>query len=201
MSTRLAVDLDGVLANFVYGFVKYVKSGVMVYSPYEKWVETGYEPRAWDFPEIINRELFKQAISTFHEQPLFWQSLPSYVANCNAMAEFLAQRPDVNVVYLTARPSPSKGPSALVQTNRWLRAQGLLGDAASVVVVMDWQSKVKIVEILAVDAVIDDHPLTIDRIRLKGACGADAKLLSRPWNRDANLPRCDSLKEWLDSIK
>ena len=198
--TTLAVDLDGVLANFVYGFTRYVRE-------IGAWKFTSdYQPMAWDFPEIPDRALFQRAISTFHEQHLFWQSLPAYVANCNSLAEFIGKRPEVNIVYLTARPSPSKGPSALVQTNRWLRAQGLLGDATTVIVVDNWQRKVDTVAILGVDAIIDDHSQTVEGV-LKlalttwGSLMVNATLLSRPWNKDADLPRVDTLKMWLDSIK
>ena len=199
MSTRtIGVDLDGCLSNFVHGFVRYVHKTAMAVAPYPKWTECGYEPSAWDFPEMADRELFKRCISTFHEQPNFWQNLSAYPANCDALGEFLAQRKDINVIYLTARPSPTTGPSALVQTNRWLRVQNLLADNTTVVVVPSWEDKVEVALRVRAGYVIDDHPQTISRFLFHAL---DARLLTRPWNQDADLPRCATLKNWLDSIK
>lgn len=180
----LAVDLDGVLANFVHGFLSYVGG------PY-------FEPSAWNFPELP-RDKFEHAISTFHEQPNFWQSLPAYPRNCDAMSEFLAQRRDYDIVYLTARPSPVKGPSALVQTNRWLRAQNLMTENTTVVVVPDYRQKGGICLELDIDAVIDDHAETVAAL---GSFGINITLLNRPWNQGANLPRANTLKEWLDNLR
>ena len=171
------MDLDGVICNWHPGFLSHYNR--VNFDPGVYPVDVRMEPTSWDYTKELGRGGYEKALSTFHEQPHFWESLMAYVSNCDALAAFLAARQDIDVTYLTARPSPSKGPSALVQTNRWLRAQGLLGDATSVIVVPDWKAKVEIAVALQLDLVIDDHPQTVDAMRLKGV---NAVLLSRPWN-------------------
>jgi hypothetical protein len=189
---KLAVDLDGILVNWVHGFLAY-------YNSLHRTTEN-FEPSSWDFMKELPRPEFQQAITTFYQVELFWQRLPAYVKNCDAMRDFLADRPNVNVTYLTARPSPSTGPSALVQTNRWLRAQNLLPDSANVLVVNHWKSKVVVASQVGFDAVIDDHHETVREMWDEGV-DINATLLNRPWNQGVDLPRVPDLKTFLDSLK
>lgn len=196
MKKIVSFDIDGVLAQFVPGFIKAVKK---VFP--DKQIPKNYQPSRWEFSDILTPEEFpsawKEAVNTNN----FWSTLEPYEDNVESMKRFIASQHDrFDVYYITSRVD-TPGDSAFSQTSKWLIENDLLWYNTSLLVVKKAEDKIPILRGLRIDASIDDYLPTV--VSSSGVSGHEAFLYDRPWNqenRPENLKVVSNLEEYFSWI-
>lgn len=177
MKTIISFDIDGVLAQFVSGFVEVVNR---VFP--EKLVPNTYSPNDWNFPDILTSQEFPTAWSTAMSTHNFWHRLAAYQANVNALEYFIwSEQRHFDIYYLTSRVD-TLGDSAFVQTSRWLSERNLVGHNTSLIVVKNAKEKIPVIKSLEIQASVDDYLPTI--VASSEISGHKAFLCDRSWNRE-----------------
>ncbi|MCI0564645.1 MAG: hypothetical protein MN733_39760, partial [Nitrososphaera sp.] len=123
LQSRIAVDLDGVLANFVLGWARVAYQAGYVHLPGD------WQPKEWSFHKALglsdeqNNNVWRKIAATSE----FWNTLLPYQENIRALQHFLMMEQDKHdVFYLTSRVQGGER-SVLSQTQDWLRRYLLLG--------------------------------------------------------------------------
>lgn len=191
---KIAVDVDGVLSNFVRGFNAIID---------ELWpgrLSSDFVQSSWNWEDCT--DLTKAEISQVWDRlkglAYFWQALPGYNDNVEAMREFLDETRDVDVIYLTSRMDTG-GRSALRQTEEWLWKHGISRPNTIVVPVSGADKKRAFVELFEIKAIIDDYLPTV----VSMGSITEAYLLDRPWNqsdRVGEIKVVGSLGEFLAAV-
>jgi 5' nucleotidase, deoxy (Pyrimidine), cytosolic type C protein (NT5C) len=207
---RIAVDIDGVLSNFTKAFKHEVNS---MFSG-RLYLADDWEPHTWSWTDsgILTKEqedlVWKHIIASDD----FWMKMSPYDENVEALYHFLNKanfsNVPVSVFYITSR-AVTTGTSVLKQTRLWLEQFQLHRYNTAILPVVHGNNsgglppKRALVEILGLDAMIDDYGPTVRDLGVKGW------LLDRPWNRDRSfieiaaagkvggLQVVDSLEEFL----
>lgn len=171
---RIALDVDGVLANFAQGFI-------------DRGREMGFCDQLpccwrhvpnWDFglPTKTKQSIW-EAINSDHA---FWLSLPIVPSS----------RPPIPlcpIAYVTSRRIPS------AVTARWLYTNGF--PVAEVITVSAPEEKVAQLQLLEVDLFVDDYAPTVKQCR---AAGINTLLFGASWQATEDttgLPTINSLGE------
>lgn len=202
---RIAIDIDGVLAQFSESFAKLLNANEPGVVP------DGFKFTSWGWPDTIRKGLEDTGWGLVRETENFWTTLEPYEDNLEALRKFLVNNRDVEVFYVTSR-TPSAGRSTLFQSNTWLTSQGVRV-RNSTTIVMPYTlgkghpiTKGQLYRDLAIDASIDDYPKNIHgalQASLDYRTGHTPFLLDRPWNERAgelDAFRVASLKEYLNLI-
>lgn len=108
-------DVDGVLADFVWGFTHLMNQMGMPITPYNT-----FQQKSWDFQ--FPKEMSTPAWKAVADSEDFWESLPT-LASADEMAAIAELNERENVYFVTSRAG--KG-SSKHQTESWLRARGIL---------------------------------------------------------------------------
>ncbi len=190
--TNIAVDIDGVLADYVAVFNNTLRK------LYPGRIPADFKLQDFWYTGILNNsELHKVLTATFEIEEL-WYNL-RYLSAADTLASRLCYI-ESNIYYITNRiDTPSRhNYSALEQTNRWLADRDLLRRNTSVLVIKDARMKKDIFTALDISMSIDDR---IDTVQ---ACqeipNHRAYLYDQSWNRNSDLPRVYSLHEYLDMV-
>lgn len=187
---KLAIDMDGVLANFISAACKLMTSS----HPTLRFKE-GFEPNEWDF---ISKEDQNWLWRTVEQTSDFWIHIPPYMDNVLALRKFLSQESGHEVYFLTSRAA-GKIPVA-IQTDIWLDLHGIKkhNNYAGVVVVPKSDRKAAVVEAMKIDASVDDYGPTVEMLsKIKHH---KAFLMDRPWNRDKDYGvRVHSMADFLEA--
>ena len=196
MKTIISFDIDGVLANFVQGFVKTVNK---VFP--EKNAPKDYQPDGWNFPGLVTPEEMKEAWDALVATPNLWLNLKTYFENVAALSRFLqAEHKNFDVYYITSRVD-TPGDSALSQTSKWLIKYNLLMYNTSLLVVKEAKDKQALLRALHVEASVDDYlPTAISSNELPRH---KSFLYHRPWNaegRPENLRVVSNLESYLNEV-
>lgn len=182
MATRLKIglDVDGVLANFIYKY---------------KWAaeELGlaYQDGIWDLG--LNAEEVDLCWKLIKSTPDFWQTVPPYED-----LEFLAEKDSQHeLCFITARV-PTEGSPVNWQTAWWLEDH--LGiTLPTVLVVANWRDKPALIKALKLDAFLDDKMESVENMVYSH--GLNALLLDQPWNASADVNRVYSVSEFFEKVE
>lgn len=185
---RFAIDIDGVVADFIDAFKREVN---------KVWpgkLEADYQPSDWDWSDKMTKAETSTIWAIIKKIPNFWLSLRPCFDNVHAIAVHRLRHPNDEIFYVTARVSTA-GMSTMNQTQQWLNECGIGGLGTSVIV-DNSGDKVPIFNALECDANVDDKlEATIEHSkRTRGAY-----LLSRPWNeadRPSGIRTVASLEEF-----
>lgn len=182
MKPVIVFDMDGVLADFVYGFTQL--AGAVSGQPGHTAYSTGAQ-LSWDFP--FSKRVIDDTWDTIKASKEFWASLPA-LCTPQEFAEIKALSSLYTVEYVTARV----GDTALEQTRRWLTAHGLRGDVTVTA------RKVDFIRRLDPVAMIDDKPEVIVQ-----ALNAGLHCYTRDWpyNREVRGPRVSSVAEYIQRVQ
>lgn len=166
---RAAIDLDGVIVDFVTSYCKLlmkIEPSIKV-DPYDhSWVTR------WEFDEIYPEHVRKQAWTEIENSGGFWKYLfpyPNAQEDLRALEKLGKQH---EVYFLTKRP----GATAKWESEQWLRGNGF--EHPTVVLC---EHKANFCYACDIDLIVDDRPEN-----LIGYIGDRTKryLFRRPWNRD-----------------
>ncbi len=199
MEKKLAIDIDGVLADFTWDMVKVLRTlGVDL--------PEDYQSTDWGWTEAnLPRDAMDKAWRIIDSTPYFWENLRPHMDNVLAMAEFFHEHAgkDCDIFFITARKD-GVGRSTKAQSERWLYSYlGQPSEAISVLPVKSGLDKAEVIYALQLTHSIDDHtPTIVNNKSLKN--GHKAYLLDRPWNQDGkfyDLKIVHSLREFFDKVE
>ncbi len=204
---RIAIDCDGVLADFYFGFMAVANSIQPGAFP------VGYEPLTqqtdWEFEDVgvIDGSLVNKTWDVIRDKvENFWLSLPTYKKEVHELHQFLESVPnDVEVFFVTSRV-PSQGLTVLAQTQKWLRRYKLLRLGSSVIVKPRGVKKSVIYEALGIACSVDDYwpnvPTGLVTILGPKAEKHHGYLLARAWNEKhrEDLEVVNSLEEYFEKV-
>lgn len=177
MKTQTVVfDVDGVLANFMQGFLQ-VASGL-----FERKIEDSMEQRAWDvYPGLKGDEVTK--VWTFiAKHPQFWELLPPHATT----AEFEAIRQlivDGHRVYFATN---RKTHGALHATHTWLYTH--LQPSFAPVSVVTTHRKGEFCKVVDADYYIDDKSENVDCSIWMTDKKTKSFVITRPYNTGPYAP-------------
>mgnify|MGYP001608882537 FL=1 len=190
---NIAIDIDGVLANFTQPFQSAVNS------LYPGRLEDGYAPKDFWYTEKLSSEESLAALTSTFQTHNLWTKLEP-LPDAKELQTLLHElhMNAVDVIYATHRPK-TPGMSSLAQTNRWLIHNDLMRGNTTTVVVDKSQHKAHLYEILNVKFSVDDRPDTI--LACQAVPGHRPYLLERSWNvNDIHLPRVRSMQEFVKIV-
>ncbi len=175
---RIALDVDGVLADVIVSWIKYNRLGIKKHEII-KW-------EAWELfkPEMDRYAFYKELDLCWEE----WMSVPTTEENLSSMTESLSNLGTVDIV--TAR-----NPQTNSSVKLWLDYHNISYD--KYVSVISGPAKAD----LDYDVFIDDSPINVARF-LKN--NKRIILYSQPWNQDINderIHRVSNLSEAIKKIK
>lgn len=175
METKIALDVDGVLANFNHGFIEHAKrKGYGEHFP-----NSPDEITEWYYAE---RDYIDHLFGMIAKDIKFWLGLPRY-------PDTPIPLPFTPVAYVTARPIPS------IITLDWLIKQGL--PKAPVFTVKEGEEKLQVLKGIDSPIFVDDKMETIQALN---DGGITCYCMDRGWNQllDVKYPRIKNLKELVD---
>ncbi len=200
---KIAIDCDGVLANFIKAFAEeanHIWPG-KIPNPSEY---AAREHKTWDWPpEVLSKAEVKEVWKRINGSVNWWLTLDAFTAGVGALAIWLWTHKWHDVYVCTARQE-TLGGSVAWQTDQWLRACGIdpvhnyLG-----VVTIDGQEKGQFYRLAGITHSLDDRGLTVELCdQLMPDREHRAYLLDRPWNQDAKVRhRVGSVREYLEVVE
>ena len=192
---RIAVDCDGVLANFIRAFVELfnrLHPGRNITE--EAWTSWGGGGQFTKAEESAMWRVIQQTEN-------FWLGVDAYSDCVGDLAQWLMTQRDQDVWIMTSRAN-SAGMTTTKQTQIWLDACGVrpIHNYLGVITVPNSDDKVDICSRLDIDWMIDDKTETIES--MDRFPYLHAALLDRRWNQDAQVKwRVKSMVEFLGAIK
>lgn len=193
---NIAVDIDGVLADFTSAFKEIANRRFPGKLP------DGYQPSDWMYSDVLTQNEVAEILSGVEDTVHFWSSLnPLPGASELSDAAWDLKKAGIAIYYVTNR-RPTAGVHPLYQTVYWLDRQRLRWMNSSVIVVDDSKHKVHLYRTLDVRYSIDDKPDTVESCMAQ-SFPHSAYLLDQPWNRNErwqHLPRIHSVTEYLGKV-
>lgn len=187
--SKIAVDCDGVLADFVRAF------------NIEAGLDPDYQPTGWDWSGILTKAQADATRERMMSTENGWLTLSAIRENVSALARWLAATRYQDVWIMTSRWD-TPGLTTAKQTELWLYNCGVrsMGNHLGVIVVPYSEDKVDICSRLGIDWMVDDKLETIEAFDnfpyLHGA------LLDLPHNRQREVKwRVKNVGEFLDKVK
>ncbi len=182
MSCKIAIDMDGVLANFVQGFVE---------STNKIWpgrLKDGYEPTDFGFSDTMKKDEVNRVFEQIKRTPNWFLKLEPYSENVTALARFLVERKGEDIWLVTSR-FPTYGMTVAKQTDMWLQFCGIspIHNYLGVIPVENSDDKQMIYSSVDIEYSVDDKAETVEQCQ--AISGHKAFLLDRPWNQEANVER------------
>ncbi len=200
---RLAMDIDGVLADFVGAVVP------MVNRLWPGKLPLDYQPTQYDFGDVLTRKEWHEVWHTIVGTENFWLRLRPYQDSVRALVRFLVYNQGVVMYFVTSRGTVA-GMTTDVQTFEWLDRLLLHSyvNYWGVVVVERPDDKAKACRALGLPYLLDDSP---DVISCCEGTPVHGILLTRPWNVNAKprdyhswigeYDRVASVEEYLGKVK
>lgn len=192
---KVAIDCDGVLANFQVAFFKEAN---------RIWpgrVDLDYEPSGWnDLGGLSGAEIsrvWRNIVAT----PNWWLYAPALRENMAEFQVFLRTQRYHDVYIVTSR-TPTKGMSVAKQTAIWLDQCDVEPNLnyLGVIVADNPPDKRRIYEAAGFGYSVDDKGTTVEECDTLE--GHQAFLLDAPWNQEAKVKRrIKSLSEFFSAIK
>lgn len=192
--SKIAIDCDGVLADFATAFVE------KLHKLYPAHPFTVAQWNSWNYGDKVSKEIASEVWREIRATGNFWLMLQAYSANVGALAHFFINHYSHDVWIVTSR-EPTAGYTVAKQTDCWLKACGLnpIHNYLGIVPVANSDDKAGIYRAADIAFSIDDKPETVEQCdHLEGH---RAFLLDRPWNQDAKVKRrVGSVEEFLKEV-
>lgn len=192
---RIAIDCDGVLANFAKAFIEKLRR----YEPLHPLTEETWT--TWDYGGLVSPALTKRVWQDIKATPNFWLGVDA-LSGVGDLARWLVSRAGHDVWICTSR-AEVEGMTATKQTDVWLQSVGVRGvnNYLGVMTVPLPEEKWRVYEAMGIEWSLDDKAETVIDAGLIGTFEHHAYLLDQPWNRAAGLRnRVRSVGEYLDKI-
>lgn len=193
----IAVDVDGVLADFSVAYRKLIieTTGRDIFPPIKAGVLIDSQMTCWDWPESYGytRDEIGKVWKHIGSDQCFWQFLPPLPTAVEFL--FNLNHSSHEVYFVTNR----KGPNAQFQTAAWLSKHGYSNHPA---VILAPRGKANILGALAADFFIDDKPDTL--VSVMDALPEIATFaIDYPYNSHIELPvtrRLHDVMEFWEAI-
>ena len=193
---KVAIDVDGVLANFTVAFTEVANK------VYPGRVPLNFEPHDFGFNPLFSEAELAAIWRRVKATENFWLGMNPYHDSVMALARWLIVNQDQDVYLVTSRPA-TMGMTVTRQTDWWIRSCGIVpvNNYLGVIVVPDSARKVDLYEAGEFDYSIDDKGETVEQCDDLSGWHA-AYLLDRPWNQEAKVKRrVKSLELFLKEIQ
>lgn len=190
---KIAVDCDGVLADFVTAAVDVANSIWPAKLPHD------YQPTEWNFGDALTKAEWQRVWEKIRTTPNWWLSLNAHSDNVGSLYKFFLTHRDQDVWVVTAR-TPTAGMTPAMQTAKWLESCGIMPVHNFMgVITCEADDKPSLYKAIGIEWSIDDKLETVQ------ACqklpNHRAYLLSRPWNISGVVHnRVDSLSSYFSAI-
>ncbi len=178
---RIALDVDGCLANFNQAFRQRLAAVTNRPDPKPDW-----EPTQWDYPALLGYgpKDTVDAWDSIKQDSRFWASLPAYPGTRQFLewlwkevsASNWTQGTSHEVLFLTDRT----GIRAKDQTEDWLHRHGFSGKHPTVLLCN--HGKGEALHALGVTHFLDDRPENV-MAAINYAPSCNTYLLVKPWNQ------------------
>lgn len=192
---KVAIDCDGVLANFNFNAAQVVNAIKPRTIP-QPLTFTPTTPN-WITPDIY--PAFRNRVQNSHN---WWLYLDAYFENISALNRFLADYP--YIVYIVTSRFPTEGLSVEQQTQMWLLSCGVETHPRGYIGVISTPKKYKaqVMEACRFDYSIDDNADIVRRNNefAGKSMGHKSYILDRPWNQDSTEPRVRTLEEFFRMV-
>lgn len=174
---RIGIDLDGVLADWVYEFTRLMASMFPEIPGLPVTAREQYTLRVKDYPGVPPGA-YEATWDALTRTPNWWEGLPAIPTPWElAGLRETANRHDVVMVTARDMMAPAGGRPLTVQTRRWLESHGL-GDVGLVFA----KDKIPVIRAAGLDLFYDD-----EERHVVGAAALDPApavyLQDRPYNR------------------
>lgn len=193
---RIAVDIDGVLGDFIKNLAPIVND------IFPGRIGDNYQPKDWDFTDVLSKEEFKLVWRAVKQCNNFWLKEPGYNQNITELINFWIDNPTLEIYFVTSRVQTA-GASVLIQTAKWLEKMFLYpkkNGQSQIITVADAKYKADVITALGIQYSLDDYAETVSQC--SHLEGHTAYLLDRPWNKHADaLLRVYSVHEYLQKTK
>jgi 5'(3')-deoxyribonucleotidase len=190
---KIAVDCDGVLADFIAGAVEIINRMFPGKLPKD------YVHTTWAFL-ALSRPEWSAVMDEIKRTPNWWLTLKAFPENVGALERFMVANAGHDLWVVTAR-YPNEGMTVAKQTQLWIDACGIREhhNFLSTITVDDPEGKAPIYKAMGVQYSIDDKAETV--IQCQSLPNHRAALLDRPWNESYDvLWRVPSLAAFLDAV-
>ncbi len=196
---KIAIDCDGVLANFTESYVEFANK------LYPGRVPPDFVPTDWEmngkFTKAEDAKIWAKIINTEN----FWLGLSAYYENVGALAHFLIEQTNHDIYIVTSR-AVTEGMTVAKQTEWWLRSCGIapVHNYLGVLPVDSSNDKWRLYMAGGFDYSIDDKAETVEQCDMihPRLSNHKAYLLDQPWNQHANVKRrVKTLDAFLKEIK
>ncbi len=176
---KLALDLDGVFADFngqpkTHGF-----SNVLAVVNEKNLFPSPWEPDSWNWWSALGYRKSEADLAWkfVHGSPHFWATLRPlpFAVDTLAYIQGAIDRHEIQVTFLTTRTSPT----AHWQSVEWLQQYGI--HRPQVCICHNAHSKAQIARALQVYALVDDYVANLKAMQMHDT-GIQRFLLSAPWN-------------------
>lgn len=209
---KIAVDVDGVIADFTPGFARVANR------LYPCTFPPNHVQRSWNFEETPELNLTKAKVSLVwdeirNNEKNFWLGLAPILPERRALYDFLTsderKAKQIEVFYVTSR-IPSTGDSVARQTRRWLKLNYVWDKGCTCIVKPSGITKAEIYRALNIRYSVDDYWVNVpepwihtesDVVYEEGS-GHHGFLLARPWNEDRRqgLEVVETLEEYFKAV-
>ena len=191
---KVAIDVDGVLADFTKAFIGAVNS------IWPARLKPDFVPTDWDW---TNSGLTHGEISKvwwkIKKTSNWWLGLDAYSDNVGALAMWMASRTDHDIWLCTSRAVVA-GLTCAKQTDIWVQSCGLrpVNNFMGIITVTNGNKKSMVYEAAEIEWSIDDKWETVIDCGLIGSFEHKAYLLNQTWNKDASVyRRVNTLEDFL----
>lgn len=180
MSCKIAIDCDGVLADFVRGFNQTANT------IWPGRFKEDYEPVDWAYGDILSGAEVNRVFEKIKHTPNWFLQLEPYSENVVALARFLVGRKSEDIWLVTSR-FPTYGMTVAKQTEMWLQGCGIspIHNYLGIIPVEDSNEKQLVYTAVGIEYSVDDKAETVEQCQ--AIPGHKAFLLDRPWNQDAKV--------------
>ena len=176
----IAIDMDGVLSRFEEAFGRALLG---LYPDAKRLPCPNWDTVGWD----ITPEQVDAVWAVIKATENFWLTLSPYSDSIQSLKTFLRKHSGLDICFLTSRVKTA-GQSVSIQTEEWLRQQGISTEAypQHVLYVVRRSANSKAKWLAKNDAwyMIDDKAETVEQINNTVAT-CIPYLLKRPWNEHA----------------
>lgn len=192
---KIAVDADGVLADFTKAFQQ------MANTIWPGRMKADGIQSGWDDWQGLTKAQQDQVWAKIKATTNFWTTLDAYPENVGALAKFLLTSKHHDVHIVTSRMQLDGGMTTARQTKTWLFMCGLNANVnyLGIIPVDDSNRKQDIYDAAGIQWSVDDKAETV--IQCDKLSSHRAYLLDRPWNQHVTPKRrIKTLSEYFADI-